>query len=104
MSDVNLHISMTNLSKVDRLQSDAHKTPMENQAQNARLAEDESVRRMNMTLEADAVEEKRIDPDDKRREKGRRRNRKRDDGKDDTGNAGGASRGGGGDHIIDVQA
>ncbi len=68
MSEINLQLSMTNLTQMDRIQNDAHRSPMVHQAQNAQKNEDETVKRMNMPVEPENVEKKKIDPDRERRE------------------------------------
>jgi hypothetical protein len=103
VSDVNLHISMTNLSRVDRLQNDAHKTPMVNQQQNAQLSEDDAARRMTMPVEAGQVEDKKVDPEDGRREQNRRRKNSRDRRREKEKGKKGLSKDGQ-QHFIDVQA
>ena len=102
MSDVNLHISMTNLTRLDAHQNDLHKNPIVHQEQNAQMAEDEAVQRMNMPVEPNEVEEKRIDPEDKRhssKEQGKKRNRQQKEAQQRP-----PSDLTGGEHFIDVQA
>ena len=67
MDSVNTNFSVNNLPQMDRLQSDVHRTPVVNQDQNARLAEHEAGVRLTMPVEADAVENKNVDPDDKKK-------------------------------------
>ena len=66
MSEINMQISVTHLTQMDRHQNDTHRAPMVHQAQNAQMAEDETTRRMNMPVEPDSIEKKNIDPDRKR--------------------------------------
>ncbi len=72
MDSVNTNFSVNNLSQMDRLQSDVHRTPVVNQDQNARLAEHEAGVRLTMPVEADALENKTVDPDDKKEQKHQR--------------------------------
>ena len=77
MSEINMQISVTHLTQMDRHQNDTHRGPMVNQAQNAQMAEDESIQRMNMPVEPDTVEKKNIDPDRKRHDRQDRRKKRR---------------------------
>lgn len=61
MSGVNVQISMTNLTQVDRHQNDLHRMPGVHQEQNAQIAHEAAQKRIQMPVEADAVEKKRID-------------------------------------------
>lgn len=61
MSGVNVQISMTNLTQVDRHQNDLHRMPGVFQEQNAQTAHEAAQKRVQMPIEADAVEKKKID-------------------------------------------
>ncbi|MBN1759578.1 MAG: hypothetical protein JW863_14725 [Chitinispirillaceae bacterium] len=85
MDSVNVNFSVNNLPQMERNQSEVHRTPIVNQEQNARLAADEADARLAMPVEADAIEKKNIDPDDKkeRQEQWKNKNRRRDGRKPD---------------------
>jgi hypothetical protein len=77
MSNVNVQVSFTNLTQMDRHQSDTHRSPMVNQEQNAEHARTLAARRLLAPVEPDKVDGKKIDPNDKREEEARKK-RKRD--------------------------
>ena len=76
MSEVNARISISNLVQMDRLQNDAHRGPLVNQAQNADTARQDMLRRMQAPVQPDNVEGKIIDPN-ARREEERKKKKKR---------------------------
>lgn len=76
MSEVNVRISVSNLVQMDRLQTDAHRTPMVHQEQNADTARQEAARRLMAPVQPDQVEGKNVDPDAKREEERKRRKRR----------------------------
>jgi hypothetical protein len=75
MSEINL-ISVTNLTQMDRHQSDTHRAPVVHQEQNAQLTQDELMRRMSMPVEPDTIEKKKIGPDEKRKDRDERRKKR----------------------------
>jgi len=77
MDSVNVNFSVNNLPQMERNQSEVHRTPVVNQEQNARLAADEADARLAMPVEADAIEKKNIDPDDKKERQEQRKNKDR---------------------------
>lgn len=84
MADANVQISMTNLTQMDRYQTDTHRGPMVNQEQNAEAARHEAERRIMAPTEPDKVEGKKIDPDAKREEDRRKKKRRnRQSGEDE---------------------
>jgi len=100
MSGINVQISMTNLTQVDRHQNDIHRLPATHQDQNAAIVQADAHKRVSMPLEPDATEKKNIDPENSRKENNRRKNKRlptaqkvlRQRGK------------GNSDHLIDVNA
>jgi hypothetical protein len=75
-----MHISVSQLPQIDRLQNDSHRFPVVHQEQNAQTADSELTRRMAMPVEPDAIEKKQIDPERKKDERnGRGRKRKNAD-------------------------
>lgn len=76
MSGMNVQISLTGLSQVDRHQNDIHRTPVIHQDQNAAIMQADAHKRMSMPVEPDAAEKKSVDPDDRRRESGKRRKKR----------------------------
>jgi len=78
MSGMNVQISVTNLTQLDRHQSDSHRTPVTHQDQNAAMAQEVAHRRVAMPVEPDAADNKNIDPEDGKKDMGRqRRSRKK---------------------------
>jgi hypothetical protein len=77
MSGVNVQISMTNLTQVDRHQSDIHRLPGTHQEQNAALLQNAAHRRIAMPVEPDEIEKKSIDTNDKRQSLSRKKMKKR---------------------------
>ena len=73
MSEINMQLSVTQLTQMDRHQNDAHRTPTIHQEQNAQLAHEEATRRLAMPVEPDTVEKKRIDPEGKQKDRNKRR-------------------------------
>ncbi|MBN1309122.1 MAG: hypothetical protein JXA18_14455 [Chitinispirillaceae bacterium] len=80
MSEINMQLSITQLTQMDRHQNDAHRTPTVHQEQNAQLAQEEATRRLAMPVEPDTVEQKRIDPEGKRNERKEQRKKRRREG------------------------
>ena len=72
MDSVNTNFSVNNLPQMERNQSEVHRTPIVNQDQNARMAADEAQTRLSMPVEAEAIEKKNVDPEDKKERKHRR--------------------------------
>lgn len=81
MDSVNVNFSVNNIPQMDRHQSEIHRTPIVHQDQNARTAEKEADMRMTMPVEADEVENKNVDPDDKKEQKRSRQDAKKRPGK-----------------------
>jgi hypothetical protein len=75
VSEFDLHVTMSNLSQLDRHQNEAHKTPIVHQEQNAQRTEEELQQRTTMPVAPDEIEKKNINPDDRRSS---RRDKKRD--------------------------
>jgi hypothetical protein len=76
MSNVNVQVSFTNLTQMDRHQADTHRSPMVNQEQNTDHALSLAGRRLLAPVEPDKAEGKTIDPK-ARREEEERKKRKR---------------------------
>lgn len=80
MDGVNLQASMHNLTQVDRLQNEEHTAPIANQDRNAQAAKEEAAKRVQMPVEPDSVEEKRIDAENhKAKIKEKRKKRKKEE-------------------------
>ena len=78
MNGLNFQASVYNLTQMDRVQQDAHRTPVVNQEQNAQIALDEASRRTAMPMQPDEVEGKKIDPGQRKRDdSGKKKNRKK---------------------------
>lgn len=86
MSNVNVQVSLTNLTQMDRHQSDTHRSPMVNQEQNAEHSRMLAARRLIAPVEPDKVEGKKIDPNARREEEARKK-RKREQQSDDSADA-----------------
>jgi len=78
MNGLNFQASVSNLTQMDRHQQDVHRTPGINQEQNAEIARNESAQRAVKPTQPDDVEEKKIDP---RQRKADSENRKKKRGK-----------------------
>jgi hypothetical protein len=76
MSNVNVQVSLTNLTQMDRHQSDTHRSPMVNQEQNAEHSLMLATRRLLAPVEPDKVEGKKIDPKARREEEARKRRKR----------------------------
>jgi len=77
MSNVNVQVSLTNLTQMDRHQSDTHRAPMVNQEQNAEHSRMLAARRLVAPVEPDKVEGKKIDPEARREEDARKRRKRK---------------------------
>jgi hypothetical protein len=53
VSEFDLHVTMSNLSQLDRHQNEAHKTPIVHQEQNAQRTEEELQQRTTMPVAPD---------------------------------------------------
>jgi hypothetical protein len=100
MSGVNVQISTTNLTQVDRHQNDLHRLPGTHQEQNAALFEGAAHRRIAMPVEPDTIEKKNIDQEHNKRDHNKGRIKKRKDKK----NRAGRMLLSDPDHLVDVQA
>jgi hypothetical protein len=76
MNTVNFQASVSNLVQMDRHQQDTHRMPVVNQEQNATIAKDEAARRALMPVEADAVENKKVEAHEKNNERQQRKKKK----------------------------
>lgn len=81
MDSVNVNFSVNNLPHMDRHQSDIHRMPVVHQDQNATMAEHEAEKRLTMPVEADEVEKKNVDPDDKKGQQQSKEDAKKRSGK-----------------------
>jgi hypothetical protein len=77
MSDGNVQLSLTNLTQMDRHQTDSHRAPVVNQVQNAELAREEAAQRLKSPAPPDQAEGKIIDPRAKREEEQRKKRKRR---------------------------
>jgi hypothetical protein len=76
MTDANVNLSLTNLTQMDRFQSDTHRGPIVNQEQNADAVRHEAARRLMAPTEPDKVEGKKVDPEARREEERRKKERR----------------------------
>ena len=76
MSNVNVQVSFTNLTQMDRHQSDTHRSPMVNQEQNAEHSRMLAARRLLAPVEPDKAEGKKIDPQARREEEARKKRKR----------------------------
>lgn len=76
MSNVNVQVSLTNLTQMDRHQSDIHRSPMINQEQNAEHSRMLAARRLIAPVEPDQVDGKKIDPQARREEEARKKRKR----------------------------
>jgi hypothetical protein len=77
MNGLNFQASVSNLPHLDRIQQDTHRLPMVNQEQNAQLAHDEALRRMAAPTQPDEVEDKKIDPGQRKQDEARKKRNKK---------------------------
>ena len=73
---IEIPASISNVTQVDRLQSDSHNSPIVNQEQNAQLAHNQQMQRLNMPVQPDTLQNKITDPKDKKTEKEKNKKRK----------------------------
>ncbi|HON10524.1 MAG TPA: hypothetical protein PLE24_06610 [Chitinispirillaceae bacterium] len=88
MSEINVHVSVSNAGQVDRFQSDAHRNPVVHQEKNAEMHRNEAEQKVRMPVQPESAEGKVIDPNDKRREqreKQKKRNRSPEESKSQIG-------------------
>lgn len=81
MSSVNVQVSVSNLVQMDKPQNEIHKNPVVNQEQNAQIARHEAAKRVNMPVEPDKTEGKKINAENKQpdpRQKGKKRKREKE--------------------------
>jgi len=85
MGEINLHLSVSNLPQVDRLHNETHRAPIVHQDQNVHEVNRELNRRVNMPVEADTIEKKGVDPDDRgsNRDNKKKKRRHTDDKRQD---------------------
>lgn len=83
MSNGNVQVSLTNLTQMDRYQTDTHRGPMVNQDQNAEAARQEAARRIMAPPQPDKAEGKKIDPEAKREEESRKKRKRHPQGRAD---------------------
>jgi hypothetical protein len=76
-NSVNVNVSVTNLTQMDRHQADSHRAPVIHQEQNAQMTQNAAGMRLAMPVEPDALEKKNVDPDDKKRQEHKRQKGKR---------------------------
>lgn len=76
MSEFDLHVSMSNLSQLDRHQNETNKTPIVHQEQNAQRTEEEQQQRTTMPVAPDEIEKKNINTKDRRSRREKERNRR----------------------------
>jgi hypothetical protein len=78
MGDGNVQLSMTNLTQMDRHQTDSHRAPVVNQAQNAEIVREQAEQKVRSPAPPDKSEGKTIDPNARREEEQRKRKKKKD--------------------------
>ncbi|MBN2036818.1 MAG: hypothetical protein JW768_08765 [Chitinispirillaceae bacterium] len=76
MSEVNVRISMANLTQMDRHQSEVHRSPIVHQEQNLEAHRNEAARRLMAPVEPEKTDGKTVDPDARREEEERKRKKK----------------------------
>lgn len=77
MGEINVNLSVSNLPQVDRYHNESHRAPIVHQDQNIHEVNRELNRRVNMPVEADTIEKKGIDPDDRRSNHDNKKKRRR---------------------------
>jgi hypothetical protein len=68
MDGVNVNVSVSNLPQIDRHQNDAHKNPIVNQDQNAKIANNEISLKLTRPGEVESTQGKNVDPNQKKDE------------------------------------
>ena len=76
MSEINMQLSVTQLTQIDRHQNDAHRSPVVHQEQNMQASQQEAAERLNMPVQPDSIEKKRVDPERKRDDENKRRKKR----------------------------
>jgi len=76
MSEINMQISVTQLTQIDRHQNDAHRTPTVHQEQNMQASQQEAAHRLNMPVQPDVIEKKKVDRGIKRGDGNERRKKR----------------------------
>lgn len=77
MDGVDFQASVNNLTQMDRHQQDAVRAPGINQEQNAQIARDEAGQRTVRPMQPDEVEDKKVDPKQRKQDRDGRRDRKK---------------------------
>jgi hypothetical protein len=76
MNQINFQASVSHVTQVERQQHETHRVPISHQEQNANLARDEALQRINMPVETEEAENKIIENEERRKEFAQRRKRR----------------------------
>lgn len=60
MSEINVQISVSNLTQIDQHQNDQHRLPMVHHDQNTEIGQQEIQKKLSMPVEPDEIEKKNI--------------------------------------------
>jgi hypothetical protein len=77
MNALNFQASYSQLPHMERFQQETHKTPVVNQNQNAQIAHGDAAKRLIMATEPEEIEQKKIDPRQRREENSRHKKNKK---------------------------
>lgn len=66
MNGLSFQGSYHNLTQVDKLQQQESNTPINNQEQSAKLEQEKTVRKLETPVEPEQIDEKRVDPENKK--------------------------------------
>lgn len=78
-TSLNISSSVQNLTQIDRHQGDINRTPINSQYHNAQITLQEAQRRMNMPVQPDAVDKKKVDAEQSKKEFNQKKKKKRED-------------------------
>jgi hypothetical protein len=101
MNEVNFQASVNNTVQMDRHQQDTARTPVVNQSQNAVIEQEEAEKRIQMPVQPDQVEGKKVDPRERKTDAHAKKKRQKKNGGDSSGRRGRTTTGG---FFVDLQA
>lgn len=104
MNTVNVNVSVNNLPQFDRHQNDIHKNPTVFQDQNAKIAQGEIEHKLQMPVETEAADGKKVDSKQKKEEQSAKKKQHKGSQKENNSEKkGGRSRDEGG-FFVDIEA
>lgn len=101
MNEVNFQASVNNMVQMDRFQNDASRAPVVNQAQNAGIEQTEAEQRIQMPVQPEQADGKKVDPRQRKPETREKKKRRKPSPAPDQKPEGKSSTGG---FFVDLQA